>query len=196
MDTTIGVLLVFLLVVFIVIAVYYFRRQAKALEYVAEIEEARFMRQKQLWREEDAQQIHIGNPLGWLSKVASLALGENISVLSVERVLPVIPALEVRATEGRKIVFSTLNHRMLRRKIGRPKTRSKGAVARLERFASESPLLGPNPRRVKTGEMSLIEDEWFDVKAGIIGKGYQIPWGEPERLWIFLVEQKIWSEEA
>ena len=44
MDTTIGVLLVFLLVVFIVIAVYYFRRQAKALEYVAEIEEARLPR--------------------------------------------------------------------------------------------------------------------------------------------------------
>lgn len=190
MDTTIGILLVLLFVVFVVVAVYYFRRQARALEYVAEIEEARFMRQKQLWREEDAQQVRIEEPYSWLSTVASRALEENVVVLSVERALPGVPALETIANDGRKVVFSTLEPRMMRKKARKPKTRSKGTVARLERFAEETPLLGQNPRKAKEGEMSLIEDEWFDVKAGMIGKGFQVYWGEPERLWVYLVEQK------
>jgi hypothetical protein len=189
-DTTIGILLVLLFVLFVVIAVYYFRRQARALEYVAEIEEARFMRQKQLWREEDAQQVRIDKPYSWLSTVASRALEKNIMVLSVERALPGIPALETVANDGRKVVFSTLEPRKLRGKVGKPKSHSKGTVARLERFAAETPLLGQNPRKAKAGEMSLIEDEWFDVKAGKIGKGFQVYWGEPERLWVYLVEQK------
>jgi hypothetical protein len=32
--------------------------------------------------------------------------------------------------------------------------------------------------------------EWFDVKAGIIGKEFQVYRGEPEFLWVYLVEQK------
>lgn len=177
-----------MMAVFILVAVYYFRRQAKALEYVAEIEEARFMRQKQLWREEDAQQIRVDAPLEWLSEVASMALEEDVSVLDVGRRLPGIPALETVAANGTKVVFSTLEPRSLRRRAGRSK-RGKGTAARLERFAADSPLLGPNPRRARAGEMSLMRDEWFDVKAGIIGKGFQLLWGEPERLWVYLVEK-------
>jgi hypothetical protein len=34
-----------------------------------------------------------------------------------------------------------------------------------------------------------MQDEWFDVKAGIIGKEFQLPWGEPGRLWVYRVEK-------
>jgi hypothetical protein len=175
---------------FVVIAVYYFRRQAKALEYVAEIEEARFMRQQRLWRAEDARQVRLERPLDWLSEIASRALGDSVTIMGIEKALPLIPALDTRASSGGRVVFSTLDPRALRKRVGVKKSRGKSTVARLERFAMETPLLGPSPRKAKDGKQSLMDDEWFDVKAGIIGKGCQLSWGEPERLWIYQVEQE------
>jgi hypothetical protein len=188
-DTTIGVALVALMATFVVVAIYYFRRQAKALEYVAETEGSRFMRQKKLWRREDASQIQVEKPLDWLSQVASSALDEPVTVMSVQRTLPEIPALDTNATNGKRAVFSPLDPRELRKYVGGNVRGRKSTIARLERFAGGVPLLGRAPRKVQTGEQSLLDDEWFDVRAGIVGERLEIAWGEPEQLWVYLVPQ-------
>jgi hypothetical protein len=188
-DTTIGIALVSLMAIFVVVATYYFRRQAKALEYVAETEGIRFMRQKKLWRREDVSQIQVEKPLDWLSQVASSALDEPVTVMSVQRTLPEIPALDTNTTNGRRVVFSPLDPRALRKYIGGNVRGKKSAIARLERFAGGTPLLGRTPRKVRAGEQSLLDEEWFDVRAGIVGEKLEIAWGESERLWVYLVSQ-------
>jgi hypothetical protein len=63
-------------------------------------------------------------------------------------------------------------------------------TARLETLEQETPLLGRHPRRVISGERSLVDDEWFDVMAGRVGKELDVNWGEPQRLWVYLVPQE------
>ncbi len=189
MNETIGIVLVLLMAAFVLVAVFYFRRQAKALDYMAEIEEARFMRQTQMWRREDAAQITVEDPLAWLAEEASAALEEPVALLEVRRRLADLPALDIQADGGRRVVFSTLEPDVLRRQVSDGRTRGRGTAARLEKFAKDTPLLGRNPKRVKAAQRSLMDDEWFDVKASKVGKAMEIPWGEPERLWVYLVEK-------
>jgi len=186
MDVTIGVSLVLLMAAFVVVAVYYFRRQAAALEYMAQVEETRFMRQQQVWRREDAAQIDIAGPADWLAEVASSALSEPVSLAGI-RAIPELLAVEAIAAGGGRVVFSPLNPRLLRRRVGRARGGSTDAADRMRRMAGEAPLLGRNPRRARSGERSLMHDEWFDIKAGKAGRALGVAWGEPTRLWVYRV---------
>ncbi len=58
---------------------------------------------------------------------------------------------------------------------------------RLEMLKQETPLIGRNPRRVIYGGQSLVDDEWFDVMAGRVGKELEVDRGEPQRLWMYLM---------
>lgn len=186
MDVTIGVSLVLLMAAFVVISVYYFRKQARALEYMAEVEETRFMRQQQIWRREDAAQIDIGAPMAWLADVASAALGDPVSLTNF-RAIPELPAVEAIVAGGGRLVFSPLTPRALRRKVGGARGASKDAAGRMLRMAGDAPLLGRNPRRAQSAERSLMHDEWFDIKAGKAGQALGLDWGEPSRLWVYSV---------
>lgn len=189
MDVTIGISLVLLMAVFVVISVYYFRKQARALEYMAEIEETRFMRQRQLWRREDAARFDL-TPMKWLEGQVEGALGITLNLLEPNRRVAAPPALEVLADEGRRVVFSPVEPRGMRKAFGGRGRKDGSGTARLETLVQETPLLGRNPRRVISGERSLVDDEWFDVMAGRVGKELDVNWGEPQRLWVYLVPQE------
>lgn len=187
MDVSIGVALVLLMVTFIVIAIYYFRRQAIALEQVAEIEEERYMRQTKLWRKQDSSQIKIGEPLSWFQKQAVIALGGDVQLLDTGRRNASPPVLEFLASGGKRVLFSPLDLRSMKKALDGRKPKMKDAASRLARMQSETPLLGRNIRAIQKGDVSLRDDEYFDIWAGNAGEKMGIHWGEPERLWVYWV---------
>ena len=63
-------------------------------------------------------------------------------------------------------------------------------TTRLETLEQEPPFIGRYPSRVRYGERALVDDEWFDVMAGRVGKELEVGWGEPQRLWEYLVPQE------
>jgi hypothetical protein len=188
MDVSIGIALVLLMVTFIVIAIYYFRRQAVALEQVAEIEEERFMRQTKLWRKQDASQIKIGEPLSWFQKQTVIALGGDVHLLESGRKNSSPPMLEFLANGGQRVLFSPLDLRGMKKAFTGRKTEGKDAASRLKAIQDEIPLLGRNARGVQKGNVSLRDDEYFDIWAGSAGEKMGVNWGEPEKLWVYLVQ--------
>ena len=64
----------------------------------------------------------------------------------------------------------------------------KDPASRLKSMQIETPLLGRNARGMQKGYVSLRDDEYFDIWAGNAGEKLGINWGEPERLWVYLVQ--------
>ncbi len=188
MDITIGIALVLLMAIFIIIAIYYFRRQAVALEQVAEIEEERYMRQTKLWRKQDASQVKIGEPLSWFQKLVPIALGRDVQLLEAGRKNPSPPVLEFLANSGQRVLFSPLDLRAMKKAFAGKKSKGKDPTSRLQSMQSETPMLGRNTRSIRKGNVSLRDDEYFDIWAGNAGEKLGVNWGEPERLWVYLVQ--------
>ncbi len=188
MDLSIGIALVLLMATFIVIAIYYFRRQAIALEQVAEIEEERYMRQTKLWRKQAASQINVGEPLSWFQEQAAIALGSDVQLLEPGRRNAIPPVLEFLASRGQRVLFSPLDLRTMKKAFDGRKPKAKDAASRLASMQGETPLLGRNTRGIQEGTISLRDDEYFDIWAGNAGEKMGIHWGEPERLWVFWVQ--------
>ena len=188
MDVSIGIALVLLMATFIVIAIYYFRRQAVALEQVAEIEEERFMRQTKLWRKQDASKTKIGEPLSWFQEQAVIALGSDFQLLESGRKNSSPPVLEFLANGGQRVLFSPLDLRAMKKAFTGRKPKGKDAASRLQTMQDETPLLGRNSRGIQKGSVSLRDDEYFDIWAGNAGEKMGVNWGEPERLWVYRVQ--------
>jgi hypothetical protein len=188
MDVTIGIALVLLMATFIVIAIYYFRRQAVALEQVAEIEEERYMRQTRHWRKQDASNIQIDDPTKWFQKQAVLALGMDLQLLEAGRKYSNPSAIEFLANAGQRVIFSPLDSRAIKKSFAGNKSRGRGAAAKLQSMEGETPLLGRNPRNIDKGTVSLRDDEYFDLRAGNAGEKLGVQWGEPAKLWVYLVQ--------
>jgi hypothetical protein len=184
-DASIGIGLVSLMLVFTVTTIYYQRRQATALEHMAEVNERVGVSQIKSIRREQASGINIGDPIAWLSEQASEALDEPVALVEVKRAVPELSALDVAAETGR-VVFSTIEPGILRKRV-EGTGRKKDTASRLERFAADTPLLGSNPRRAKTGERSIINDEWFDVKAEKAARSFDLQWDQPERIHVYRV---------
>jgi hypothetical protein len=187
MDVSIGIALVLLMATFIVIAIYYFHRQAVALEQVAEIEEERYMRQTKLWRKQDASQIKIGEPLSWFQKQATIALRSDVQLLEPGRRNASPPVLEFLASGGQRVLFSPLDLRTMKKAFDGRKPKAKDAASMLASMQGETPLLGRSTRGIQKGNISLRDDEYFDIWAGNAGEKMGIHWGEPERLWVYWV---------
>jgi hypothetical protein len=188
MDITIGIALVLLMAIFIIIAIYYFRRQAVALEQVAEIEEERYMRQTKLWRKQDASRIRIGEPLSWFQKQVPIALGLDVQLLEAGRKNVSPPVLEFLASNGQRVLFSPLDLRAMKKAFAGKKPNGKDPASKLQNMRIETPMLGRNTRGIQKGSVSLRDDEYFDIWAGNAGEKLGINWGEPERLWVYLVQ--------
>jgi hypothetical protein len=188
MDTTIGIALVLLMATFILIAIYYFRRQAIALEQVAEIEEERYMRQTRLWRKQDAANVQMVDPTEWFQNQAVIALGVDVQLLEAGRKFSNPSAIEFVANAGQRVIFSPLDLRAMKKAFSGNKAKGKGAAAKLQTMEGETPLLGRNPRSVDKGNVSLRDDEYFDLRAGDAGNKSGVAWGEPAKLWVYLVQ--------
>lgn len=188
MDVSIGIALVLLMATFIVIAIFYFRRQAIALEQVAEIEEERFMRQTQMWRKQSASEIAMDKPLKWFEKQAVTALKMDVELIEAGRKNTSPAALEFLANGGQRVVFSPLDPKGMKKAFSGAKPKGKGAASRLQSMEGDVPFLGRNARRVIKGNVSLRDDEMFDIYAGKAGTRLGVEWGNPTKLWVYLVQ--------
>ncbi len=166
----------------------YNRRQARALEHMARLEEDRSSREIQDRRELKAAQIQI-EPLKWLEAMVNPLLDAPLTLAgSPMRVVQEIDTVEFKADDGRKLLVSTRGLAELRHydRANRKLLSSIGAAERLKRFAA-SPLF-QNHWRIWNASRTLADSgECFDLEAQVCGRGLGLDWGAPTRLWFYLL---------
>ncbi len=152
-------------------------RQAKALDEMNKTLSDWLLVQLKDRREARLAQIHIDNPMAWIAKQC------GVSVNQIQRVVEQGCAVDLISPEGCRVVISTLGKSDLMRVAG---SMSKGVGAQLV-----EPLLGRNPRKVDPIVRDLSNaGEWFDAEAGQVGQMLQVSWGEPMRLYFYVVPLK------
>lgn len=183
-------LTVLLLAAFVAVSVYYFRRQAQALEEVSRVEFMRFMTQRTIWREELIGAMKDLDPLEWLAEVARGVLGRPVRMLRVSRRLADPPLVELLAEGGRRVLFTPLDPGELKRALGRPDGRGRDARARIHRLAADAPPAGWRLEEAAVGMRSVASDPIFDVKAEKAGEALGVPWGPTPCLWIYVLDDR------
>jgi hypothetical protein len=167
----------------------YNRRQATALRGMERLVEDFVSMQIRDRRAQTSRQLQI-DPLEWVARQVNSYLETPIQVTGVMRVLNDIQAVELRTEDNRRLVVSPspkkelLNYdRRLRAKGG------SSATDRLENFAAK-PLLGKSRWGfgIKAIERSLASvSEFFDIEAEYIAERFGTNWGQPTRLWFYVV---------
>ena len=184
------VILVFLLTVILTI---YNRRQASALrgmERLAQDFVAMQIRDRRTQHIEGlAGRI---DPLEWLSRQVSVELDTPLTITEVLRVAQEIHAVELRASNGQRVIVSTLPKTDVMRfdRRLRANSRKKSAAERVASFASR-PLLGSSRwgLGVQTIERILSQlNEFFDVEANAVAERIGVKWDKPSRLWFYVLK--------
>ena len=125
----------------------YNRRQAHALESMAQLEEDRAAREIKDRRERKAGEMHV-EPLHWLEGLVNPLLDSPLTLTEpAKRVISEVGTVELGASDGRRLLVSTQALPDLRRYDRRTRrTSGKGAESRLTKyrshFASGEPLAG------------------------------------------------------
>jgi hypothetical protein len=165
----------------------YNRRQAHALEYMARLEEDRAAREIRDRRERKAGELHV-EPLRWLEKMVNPLLEAPLSLTdTAKRVVPDIGTIELRSSDGRRLLVSTQALPDLRRYDRQVRhTNGRGAAARLTEFAA-TPLLGRSWRVWNASRTMADAGEFFDLEAEAVGRSLGLDWGAPTRLWFYVL---------
>lgn len=176
-----------LILCLVVILTVYNRRQARALEYVARLEEDRAAREIRERRERKASNLQV-DPLRWLEKTINPLLDSPLILTdTAKRVVPEAEAVELRADDGRRLLVSTQPLSALRRHDRRLRQAGgRGASGRLTRFASTS-LLGRRWQVWNAARTMAEVGEFFDMEAGACGQDLGLDWGAPTRLWFYVL---------
>ena len=182
-------LLVFMLALILTV---YNHRQAAALRGIEALVAdfvAMQIRDRRAKVAHDLQQI---DPLAWLAKQASAGLDEPILLTETLRVIKDVQAAEFRAEGGRHLVVSILPKADLLRFDRRLRAGGgKSAAARVENFTAH-PLLGKSrwgwgvtviERAMACADVS----EFFDLEAAEVADRLGLNWGQPTRLWFYVV---------
>lgn len=128
-------------------------------------------------REAKVAQIHIDNPLTWVSRQCGVAVSQ------VQRVVEQGCAVDLLSPDGVRVVVSPLDKDELITVIA---PMSKGVGGQLV-----EPLLGRNPKKVEPIVRDLTNaGEFFDYEAGQVGQMLQVSWGQPARLYFYVVPLK------
>jgi HAMP domain-containing protein len=132
------------------------------------------------------------DPLAWLAREASYELESPITISEVIKVVREVQAVELRASNGLRVIVSTLPKadvmrfdRRLRAAGGK-----KSAVDRVSSFASR-PLLGRSRWGWGVQIMERVmsqANEFFDVEADAISQRLGLNWDKPSRLWFYVVK--------
>jgi hypothetical protein len=165
----------------------YNRRQARALEYMARLEEDRAAREIKDRRERKAGELHV-EPLHWLESMINPLLDFPLALTdAAKRVVAEVGTAELRASDGRRLLISTQALPALRRYDRRTRrTNGRGAAGRLTQFAATSLLR--NRWRVWNASRTMADtSEFFDMEAEACGKGLGLDWGAPTRLWFYVL---------
>ena len=135
--------------------------------------------------------IHI-DPLDWLARQASSELDTPLIISEVIRVVHEIQAVELRASDGLRVIVSTLPRSDVMRFDRRLRVAGikKNAAERVASFAAR-PLLG----RSRWGwGVQVIErimsqaNEFFDIEADAVSERLGLKWEKPSRLWFYVVK--------
>jgi HAMP domain-containing protein len=132
------------------------------------------------------------DPLEWLSRQASAELDAPIIVTEVLRVAQEIRAVELRASNGQRVIVSTSPKSDVMRfdRRLRANSRTKSAAERVASFASR-PLLGSSRWGwgVQTIERVMSQgNEFFDVEADAVAERIGVKWDKPSRLWFYVLK--------
>ena len=164
---------------------FYNRRQADALRGVERMVKDFLAIQVRDRREKRKADLTV-NASKWLSDLISARVEEVFELQDISRVVPDVFAAEIRTASGKKIVVSTKSKSVLlqRDKNVRARGKKNSAVAKISGIAS-SPLLG---RKYTALEINMVEEgEWFDLEAEQVGQTLGVNWGQPVRLWIYII---------
>jgi len=165
----------------------YNRRQARALESMARLEEDRASREIKDRRERRAGELQV-EPMRWLEKLVNPLLDSPLTLTEpAKRVVAEVGTVELGTSDSRRLLVSTQALPELRRYDRRArKTPGKGAEGRLTRFAATT-LLG-NHWRVWNAPRTMADTgEFFDLEAQACGKALGLDWGAPTRLWFYVL---------
>ncbi len=173
------------LIILCAISVYYYGRQARALEGMQQVEEDQYFFTVKRHRESKQQENLVPDPRAWIGRHISAFLGEELAILDTNRVVKQPLAVDVQTSNGYRVVISPVSPHDMRR-LAQPR-HDKGVIGQLRQFA-ENPLLGRHPHRVKTMEQSLANaGDYFDLEAAQVGQALGAEWGAVDRLWFYLV---------
>ena len=184
------VFLVFLLTVILAV---YNQRQASALRGVEHLVQdfvAMQIRDRRTRHIEGlAERI---DPLEWLARQASSELDTPITISEVIRVVHEIQAVELRASDGLRVIVSTLPRSDVMRFDRRLRAAGikKNAAERVASFAAR-PLLGKSRWGwgVQVIERIMSQaNEFFDIEADAVSERLGLKWEKPSRLWFYVVK--------
>lgn len=184
------VFLVFLLTLILTV---YNQRQASALRGVE-----RLVQDFVAMQIRDRRTRHIDgladriDPLEWLAQQVSSELDTTLIISEVMRVVHDIQAVELRASNGQRVIVSNLPKSDVMRFDRRLRVagRKKSAAERVASFASR-PLLGRSRWGwgVQTIERVMTQtNEFFDIEAGAVAERLGVKWDNPSRLWFYVVK--------
>ena len=134
-------------------------RQRKAIDGLREQVEAWAEQDIRIKREKLARQISVPEPLVWLEKIATAALGSAPKLVTAtpwqENGLGAIVGL---CQDGRSLVFTPVPRERLLKAL---KVKSRGALNGVQ-----SALLGNDPKRTPNSELSVVTNGmFFDIEA-------------------------------
>ena len=163
----------------------YNRRQAKALDGVyATIADFAAM---QMRDRRESRQIDV-TPLRWLEGLVNPHTENALTLLGEGgRSHTNAQALEINAEDGRRLVVSTLDKKQLLNLTRQQAKGGSGAAGRVADMAAR-PLLGKSRYGMKVIEVSMVNvSEWFDLEAEAVAKSLGLDWGQPRRLWFYVL---------
>ena len=165
----------------------YNRRQARALESMARLEEDRAAREIKDRRERKAGELQV-EPLRWLEGLVNPLLDSPLTLTEpAKRVVAEVGTVELGASDGRRLLVSTQALPDLRRYDRQTRrTSGKGAEGRLTRFVATS-LLGNRWKVWNVPRAMADAGEFFDLEAQACGKALGLDWGAPTRLWFYVL---------
>ena len=166
------------------------RRLAREIRGVEAVQSARYAYQVKLHREKKASEQLVPDALAWVAAQVNGAAemaGQPVALQQIQRVKADLGAVEILATDGRRVVASLLTATELR-KAEKP---GRGRLAK----AMADPLLD-GARGVITVERSLLNaGDYFDLEAAQAGQLLGVPgWNEPAQLYFHVVPARTTSK--
>lgn len=167
----------------------YNQRQAAALRGIERLVQDFVAMQMRDRRARAGRELQL-DPLAWLSALANAGLEQPLTASESLRIVQEVQAVELRTTDGRRLVVSPRPKSDLLRCDRRLRMQGgQSAAARVGAFAWR-PLL--NRSRWGLG-VQVIEcsmsacGEFFDLEAAEVAKRFGLDWGLPTRLWCYVV---------
>jgi hypothetical protein len=164
--------------------VIYMRRQAKALQRTAEIEEQRNAFLIRSRREKLAGNIEIADGLAWLSDLLSFHLDYPLTLVDVSFSTETPAALVALAADGKSVAISPERPKDLAMAL----KRAAGGNGH-SREASDLDAVASIVRRARGYRAALIDrhtSDIFDLEVRKVGELLQANWEAADELWFYI----------